>query len=181
MLEVEVLVAPFLEARVVIPHRFPARGVEMLRVFFEPVVRREIHAAAEPPHVASGEIAHVQVNRRAIRIARMQDERHAHRFPGPAGEMRARSRGGGRQLLALHMRQVDAAALEEIALFDDSRYSSAALRTLPCVRLERTAVERFECRHDPVLQVSQIFEDLHFRLIARWPMSLRYCMPSKRM
>src|SRR5881628_3606680 len=136
MLEVEVLVAPFLEARVVIAHRFPARGVEMLRVFLETVVRREIHAAAEPPHVASGDIARVQVNGRAVGIARMQDERHTHRFPRPASEVGARGGGGGRELLALHMREVDAAALEEIALFDDSRYSSAALRALPCVRLE---------------------------------------------
>src|SRR6185369_10305398 len=94
VLQVEIFVAPFLEPRVVAPCRFLADGVEMPRILLEAVVRREVHAAAEPRGVTSREVADVQMDRGAVMIARMQDERNAHRFPRTAGELRAR-RGGG--------------------------------------------------------------------------------------
>ena len=57
---------------------------------------------------------------------------------------------------------------------------AAALRALPGVFDERSAVERFQGRNDARLQFPEVTENVHFRFRARWPMSLRYCMPSKR-
>src|SRR5262249_55678453 len=102
------------------------------------------------------------------------------RFPRPAGELRARRRGGGRKALALHMGEIDPAALEEIAFLDDAAHAAAALRAFPGIRRERLAVQRFERPDDPGLQFTEVLEDLHFLFRARWPMSLRYCMPAKR-
>jgi hypothetical protein len=52
VLEVEILVAPLLEARVFVVaerrQRVLAGLVEMHRVFFKAVIRRQVHAAAEP-------------------------------------------------------------------------------------------------------------------------------------
>ena len=113
------------------------------------------------------EKSHIEVDRRAVGIARMQDQRDAHRFPRPAGEMWARGGGRRRQLLALHVRKVDAGALEEVSFFEDSGCSPAALRSLPGVRSERLAVESLQSVDDAHLKVREVFENLHFRLIAR--------------
>src|SRR3954465_9752594 len=56
VLEVKILVAPLLEARIVAADGFPARRVEMAGVILEAVVGREVHAAAEPPGIAGREV-----------------------------------------------------------------------------------------------------------------------------
>src|SRR5215467_11591104 len=69
VLDIEVFVAPALEARVEIcPERLQgltACAVEVARVLLEPVIRREVHPAAEPPY------------RLAARLGRDQ-EAHVH-------------------------------------------------------------------------------------------------------
>src|SRR5512146_37523 len=84
VLEEEVLVAPLLEASVMLCaerlERALAGGVETARVRFEAVIGREVHAAAEPPYrrlaFARGtNEPHVHVHREAVRIAWTQDRR----------------------------------------------------------------------------------------------------------
>jgi len=63
---------------------------------------------------------------------------------------------------------------------------AAALGARPVIAAERHAVERFEFPDDRLLQLDEITPDggdVHGqrRPNARWPMSLRNCMPSKRM
>src|SRR5207302_1114150 len=135
MLQVEILVAPALELRVVLRaglfrrrrERRLASGVEMARVFLEAVIRREVHAAVEQP-----------------------------------------------------------------AFLDDAARPAAAFRTGPGVFSE-SAVEIFQRGDDALLQAGKIFVDRasavlagggthgQLRFKAWWPMSLRYCMPAKRM
>src|SRR6185369_687227 len=98
----------------------------------------------------------------------------------PACQLRTRCGGRRGELAAPHMREVHAAALEEIAVLDHAAYAAAPLRTLPRIAGEGFSVQRLQRRHDPGLQFTQVLEDLHFLFRARWPMSLRYCMPAKR-
>ena len=144
MFEKEVLIAPALEARVMGANRLLADGVEVARVLFEPVVGREIHAAAEPPGIARREEAHVHVHGGTVGVARMQHERHAHRLERASGELRARRACRRWQRGAVHARQVHAAAFEDAAFLDDARQPAAPLRALPCVATELPAVERLE-------------------------------------
>src|SRR5687767_1402407 len=183
----EVLVAPALEARVVVGaerlERLLAGAVEVARVVLEAVVRREVYAAAEPPGVAGGEIAHVHVYRGAVRVARVQYERHACGLPRAAGKLRARGRRRRGQLAAPHAGQVDASALEDLPVLDDARSAATALGPLPGIAAERLAVEHFERDDEALLQVREEVLDrvAHRRFSARWPMSLRYWAPAKRM
>nr|GFD59570.1 hypothetical protein [Tanacetum cinerariifolium] len=54
VLQVEIIVAPALEARMQFAaerrHRIVADLVEMARILKVAVIRRQVHAAAEPPH-----------------------------------------------------------------------------------------------------------------------------------
>jgi len=99
LLQEEVFVTPRLEARVQIRaeglERIPADAVEMPRVVLVAVIRREVHAAAEPEErrlafLRGDQQAHVHVHGRAVRIARMHDERHAHRLEAAPGKLRPR-------------------------------------------------------------------------------------------
>ncbi len=214
MLQKEVLVAPLLVARIAFcaerRQRRLAGAVEVPRIFLEAVVGREVHAAAEPPEVARGEAAHVHVHGRAIGIARVQDQRHAHGFVGEAAELRTRGGGRRRQARALYPRVVHAAALEERAVLDQARDAAAALGTRPGVAAEGAPVQLLERGDDARLQSGEVLADRverHFfgardplasreaerplsprgaecsraSRKARCPMSLRNCMPSKRM
>jgi hypothetical protein len=136
------------------------RAVEMAHVLLEGVVGRQVHAAAEPPHriLAFGqrdEAAHVQVHGGAIRIARMQYQRHAHGLEAAAGQLGAmRSRRGG-HALTHHVREVHPAALEEVAVLDHPGEAAAAARAFPAVGAEGLAVEGLEALDDAVLQVGE--------------------------
>src|SRR5688572_21203449 len=128
MLQIEILVAPFLETRVLVcAEGFEgalARRVEVLRVLFIPVVRRQIHSAAEPENVAlifsfRDEEADVHVYRGHVRVARMKYERYTERFEAPSCQFRPLGGGRRRQRLADDVREADAAAFEQIAVFDN--------------------------------------------------------------
>jgi len=102
MLEEEVLVAPFLVLGVDVVAEggecLSAAAVEVLHVLALAVVRRHVHAATEPPDVlfavlAGHEAAHIHVRRRAVRIARVENQRDAHGFPRATGQLRTNSRG----------------------------------------------------------------------------------------
>src|SRR5690606_11775968 len=79
VLEIKVFIAPLLVARVMVGaerrERVAANAVEMRSVLLEPVVRREVHAAAEPPDGRTGvpgvrgKEAHVHVHGGYVRIA----------------------------------------------------------------------------------------------------------------
>ena len=95
VLQEEVLVTPALEARVQPARqrrqRVAAAAVEMRRVGLDAVVRRQVHAATEPGHdlavlARRGEHPHVHVHRRHMRVARVHDQRHAHRLERRAGQ-----------------------------------------------------------------------------------------------
>ncbi len=150
--------------------RIPADLVEVLRVFLEAVIGRQVHAAAEPEHRVGAvlhrdEHAHVHVHRGGIGVARMEHQRHAHRLPAPAGQLGAVRGGGGRHAVALHMRERDAAALQHVALLEDAADafaladSAAAAGALPLVAQELLAVHLFQPFHDQLLQFEQEFLD----------------------
>ena len=123
----KVLVAPVLEARVHVGaerrERVAAGAVEVARVLLEAVVRREVHAAAEPPHrlarrpSRARRRAHVHVHRGHVRDC--ADAAPATR-PSPRSRGR-RARAAPRSPTAagsspVHVREVDAAALEHACL-----------------------------------------------------------------
>src|SRR5207302_3921547 len=73
-------------------------------------------------------------------------------------------------------------------VLDDARdASSFFFGALPPIGAEARAFERFQRGDDPRLQLREVIVDrlrLHRHRVffkARWPMSLRNCMPSKRM
>src|SRR5688572_16553407 len=143
----EVFVAPALVLRMKIGpegrQRLAARGMEVPRVFLEAVVGREVHAAAEPPHwifPSRGKKPDIEMDRRAVRITWVQDQRDAHRLEGAAGELRARGAGRGRQVAALYAREVHPAALEDLSVLDDAGGAAAALGALPGIAGEALAV-----------------------------------------
>src|SRR5207245_2891224 len=97
VLELEIIVAPALEARVGViaecVERALAGGVEMPRVILEAIAGRQVHAPAKPPDervalVGRGKETQVHVHRRTVGIARMQHERYAHRLVSAAGKLR---------------------------------------------------------------------------------------------
>jgi len=175
--EKEVAVAPFLETRVQAAtervERGLAGGVEMPCVVFESVIRRQVHAAAEPPYrgfavLQCNEAAHVHVHRRHVRIARMQHQRYAHRFPLPAGEFGAVGTRRRWQPAAQHVREVHPAAFQHAAFLDQPRDAAAAVQgrsglailwrgggALPGIGAERQAVGGFQRSDDARLQVEQ--------------------------
>src|SRR5581483_9436678 len=164
----KVLVAPPLVfcvgARPVGLHRIATRPMKVPHVLEIGIVRRQVHAAAEPPHrrltgLLRREEADVHVHRRDVRIARMQDERDAERLVCAAGEARARRRGRSGQGVAANLREADARALEQRAVLEYARHPAAALRTIPPVPPERRAVEGFEAPDDRLLKAGQELRD----------------------
>ena len=77
VLQIEVFIAPGLEHLVQIRvNRITGRlmgAMEMTGVVEKRVVRRQVGTAAEPPHRARLEVAVVEVNRRDVGVARMQN------------------------------------------------------------------------------------------------------------
>src|SRR5688500_14260917 len=104
----------------------------------------------------------------------MEHDRDAHGFVRPAGNLRARGAGRRWELAAVHAGEVDAAALEHLAVFDDAARAAAAFRPLPRVAQEALAVHDLERGDNALLQSREVIVDclIHF-FIARWPMSLR--------
>ncbi|MNT26958.1 hypothetical protein D3C72_1625640 [compost metagenome] len=100
--QIEVLVAPFLEARVQIGavrrNRIVAGLVKMHRVFLERVERRQVHATAKPERwrfacVARRDHAHIHVHRGHPGVAGVEYQRHAHGRERSACQLRPVLRG----------------------------------------------------------------------------------------
>src|SRR6185369_1000558 len=173
VLQAEILVAPGLEARVLVAAEWVERGLadamEMNRVLLEAVIGRQVHAAAEPDHGIAllrrgGQHANVHVHRGRVRIARMEHQRHAQRLETAAGAL---------EHLAVLQDHGDAVALQGFAL-----------ALLPLVLDELAAVHIRASSDDAILQLHQVVAygfDVGHGFTARWPMSRRYCAPSKRM
>ena len=207
VLEVEVLVAPLLEARMEIAAAGVQRGlagaVEMDRVFLEGIVRREVHAAAEPEHVIvvrgmhglGDEDAYVHVHGGHVRVARVDHQRDTHGFPGASGQLGAMGAGRGRQRGAGHVAEQHATAFEHPPAFDQPGDAASAFGPFPGVRAEGIAFDFLQALDDAGLQAGEIGAGqrgvyLHAvpgsagalrRVMARQPMSRRYCAPSKWM
>src|SRR5690606_14118186 len=176
--EVEVLVAPALVGLVALlpAERLAqrARGaVPVQHVLVEGIERGQVEAAAEPPGhgsaVAQGaEVAHVGVGGGQVGIARVEHQRHAHRLPGRAGQLRARGRGRRRQPVAGHVGEADPGLLEHRAL---AQYPGAAAAAqvaagvariaLPGVLGEAgAAVGDLDRGADAVLQAGEVVADV---------------------
>ncbi|EIL97961.1 hypothetical protein UU5_04459 [Rhodanobacter sp. 115] len=165
MLEVEILVAPALVARIdiraerraqVARHRMPVH-----HVFVERIERGEIEAATEPPHrlhsrLARLEIAHVGVRGGHVGVLRVQHQRHAGGNETAADQVRAMRGGAGRQLVAVHTREIHPGLLEQRPIAQHAGASAAAGRTGPGVFDEAgLAVELFHGGADAILQFAQ--------------------------
>jgi hypothetical protein len=172
VLQEEILVAPGLEARVLVGaerrQRIAAGAMEMHRVLFEAVVGRQVHAAAEPAHGLAarrqrGQHAHVHVHGGHIGVARVEHQRHAHRLEGGAGQLGAMLGGRVRQLVAAYLRKAAAGALEQWTLFEDAGQAAPLQRLArllaPLVAKAGSAVGRFERAHDALLQTPQVIAD----------------------
>src|SRR5438067_85536 len=140
MLEKKIVVAPSLVLRINIVaerrQRIAACAMEMHAIVGVSVIRRQIHATAEPPRmVAVGfrgcKTSKVQMDGGRMRVSRVKHERNAHRLPCAAGEvgpLRSRRR---RQPAADYVRKQYAAALQHGAVFDRACDAAAAFGTRP--------------------------------------------------
>src|SRR5665213_3085570 len=176
-------------------HGVAAGAMEVPRIVVGSITGRQIHAATEPAHRCcaiarfGNEHPHVHVHCRHMGVARMQDQRHAGRLPCQACKLRPRKRCRGRQARAAHVGIVDATALEHVAVLDQPRNATAALGPGPRIAQERPALDRLECGADALLQRGEPCArrcdagGVHplRAASARWPMSVRNCMPSKPM
>ena len=115
------------------------------------IERRQVAAAAEPLAIAFGEETPVGVDGRDQRIARMQHERNAGgaEIAALAGNLFSELFGH----LALHVGEVDAGFLEDVALRQNARASAAAAFALPSILTEHMAVEVGQVRGDTILQL----------------------------
>ncbi len=173
MLQEEVLVAPGLVARVALGAErredIAVDDVEVARVLLEAVVRRQVHAAAEPDHRLGiarrrdRDHAHVHVHGRHVRVARMEDQRDAHRLERRLRQVGAVLRGRRRQRATAHVRERAAAALEQRAVLDQPgdavALERAAGRTRPAIDDERVAALGLERGDDARLQAEQVVAD----------------------
>src|SRR5665213_4376850 len=176
-------------------HGIAAGAMEVPCILGESITGRQVHAAAEPAHRRTAiarlgdEHPHVHVHDRHIRVARVQHQRHAGRLPRRPRKLGSRKRCRGRQARAAHVGKVDAAALEHVAALDQPRNATAALGPGPRIAQERSALDRLERGDDALLQRGEPCArrcdagGVHFLRApsARWPMSVRNCMPSKPM
>ena len=120
--------------------------MKLTSIFFETVIRREVHAAAEPPYrlltfPARDKKTHVHMHRRHKRIQRMHDQRYPHHLERSAGQVW--SRGGCRpwQLATEDVGEVDATAFKELAFFDQATNSAAAFGPIPGVTKEGFSIQ----------------------------------------
>ena len=86
----------------------------------------------------------------------MQYQRQAGRFKTAPGQFGAAGTGGGRQLVAHHMREINAAALQYVAFLQHATGTASAFRSLPGVVHEIFAIDQFQGFNDAVLQALQI-------------------------
>src|SRR6266705_3233731 len=168
VLEIEVLVTPAFETRIVLGagglERLSARGVKVARVLLEPVIGGHVHAAAEPPdrlglRLDCEQEPYVHVHGGNIGIARVQNQRHAHGFEAAAGQLGPRGARRGRQALPLYPGEIHSAALEYGPVLDDAALTAAAFVPLPVIAAEAAPFDAFQLRDEAVLQLNKIGVD----------------------
>ena len=94
-------------------------------------------------------------------IARVHDERHAHRLEGSARELGSLRRGGGGKLCAADVREVDACLLEHRAVAQHARLAPAALGAAPRVAAKPSrAIRGFDRRGQLIVQAAQVPRDV---------------------
>jgi hypothetical protein len=86
----------------------------------------------------------------------MEHERDADRLPRAIRKLGARRRSRGRQLPAGDVGEVDAAALEDVAILEHARDTATPFRAAPFVAAEGLTVERFQLTDDARLQTFEI-------------------------
>ena len=89
----------------------------------------------------------------------MEHQRQAHRFERRAGNFRTLIRRRRRHLLAEHMRDGYAGALEHRAVAQDAALAAAALGSNPSVALKFHRIDFLDRRGDAVLQLMQVSLD----------------------
>ena len=159
MRQVEILVAPLLELRMIDRGRMPGADVlpdamEVDHVLAERIVRRQVRAAAEPLLVSLRQEAKVGMHRRHHRILRMQHQRHARGDEPPTLARHMRCELG--RHFAVDQRPVDAGLLEDAAVGEDARPAAAAAGAVPGVFAKRLAVDLGDAGADAVLQIAEI-------------------------
>ena len=165
--EVEVAVAPLLEARVVLFAVGVAgrlgRAVPVHRVLLVTVEGRQVVAAAEPAHgrlvrraPRTVEPAEVGVRRGHVGIARVGDERDRERREAAAHELGlALGRGGG-EALPTRVAEVHGALLEHGSVRDHARTRQSAARSFEAILVETgLPVLLLERAADAILQPHQ--------------------------
>ena len=96
---------------------------------------------------------------RRMRISRMKHQRQTHGLERRAGDLRTRVRRGRRHLLAEHVRERHAGALEHRTVAQDAALAAAAFRPRPGIAPKFRGVDRFHGRGDAVMQVVQVALD----------------------
>jgi hypothetical protein len=93
----------------------------------------------------------------------MEHHGHAHRLKRPPGELGTLSGGALRQLRAVHVGKVDAGALEDAALLDQTGSAATAFRPFPGIPPKPRAVDRGQPFDDPILQPEE--KTAHGRMV----------------
>ena len=144
MAEKEILIALALEARIDLRAEGQAGGagdpMPVHRILHKAVVGRQVEAAAEPPdrcrvRLLRHKETHVGMGGGDVGIAGMDHQRHPQGLKGPARQFRPARRRRGGQVGTLDMGKVDAPALKEGALLQDTGPAPAALGPLPGIFL----------------------------------------------
>ncbi|VVN62338.1 hypothetical protein PS685_04016 [Pseudomonas fluorescens] len=92
-----------------------------------------------------------------MRVVRVDHQRHTEGFKATARKFRAMSTGRRWQAAAEHMGKVDAAFLDDVAVFDYTGTTATTRRALPGVFNELgAAVFRLQCVANAVLKVEQV-------------------------
>src|SRR5690606_17930304 len=108
-------------------------------------------------------------------IARVDDQRYAHRLPRPSSQMRPLSAGRWRQLRALHMAEEHRGSLEYGAVLEVAAQTAAAFLAGPGVTGKLRLATLFERGHDVGLQSGEplsrlLFLDAHgYSAAGAWP------------
>src|SRR5215469_29592 len=166
MRQIEILVAPILKTRIVgdrmaLTDLLPC-AVKVNYIFATGVERCQIGSASEPRYslVAAtfGDLAKIRVNRRNIRIARMQNERNPCRAEQSTLPWRFRALFGKRPV---HLRKVDAGLFEHASMLQDACNSTSATWMLPGILVKAAATRRrffdlFQGFANAVLQSAKI-------------------------
>ena len=170
MFEVEIVITPLFEARVDLAAKgFAGIGSHLVpahTILAVAVVGSEVVATAKPPDrllavLLGDEHAHIGVGSGHIGVARMNHQGYPHGLETAAGQFRARRAGGGGQVGAPHMGEIDPGALKHRALGQHPAATAAAFRPLPLVGDEvGAAVFLRQGSTDAVLKLEQVGFDL---------------------